>query len=71
MKMTTPTELAEELETDPRTVRKFLRSLTPKEKQPGRGHRWEIPANKRSLTRLSKQFEAWAALHTRTNGEGA
>lgn len=62
----TPTELAEQLHTDPKVLRKFLREVTPREAQPGRGHRWELPAGKRNMTRLQKQFDVWAAAHTRT-----
>lgn len=53
----TPKELAVELNTDGRTVRKFLRSITPKEDQPGKGSRWAI--EKRQVKSLSKKFSAW------------
>jgi hypothetical protein len=62
---TTPVELADTLHSDPKTVRKFLRTITPRDKQPGRGHRWELPAGKRDLTRLTKQFNDWREAHTR------
>lgn len=65
MNTTTPSELAQELHTDPKVVRKFLRSMTPKDQQPGRGHRWAVPAGKRDMNRLRKQFDEWAAAHTR------
>lgn len=65
MNTTTPTELAKTLESDPKTVRKFLRSMTEKEQQPGRGNRWNIPAGKRDMNRLQKQFNEWKAAHTR------
>lgn len=55
----TPTDLAAEFETDSRTVRKFLRSVTPKDKQPGKGHRWGI--EKRQLRSLRKQYTDWSA----------
>lgn len=61
----TPTEFAEQVGSDPKTVRKFLRSMTPRDAQPGRGHRWELPAGKRNTTRLTKQFKEWSAEHTR------
>ena len=38
----TATELAGMLDTDSRTARKFLRSITPKDAQPGKGSRWGI-----------------------------
>lgn len=55
----TPAELATELDSNGREVRKFLRSITPKDEQPGKGARWAIPAGKRELTKLSKQFADW------------
>lgn len=63
----TPSELAEELHTDPKTVRKFLRSTTDRENQPGRGHRWSIPGNKRNISKLRRQFDAWSQAHTRAS----
>lgn len=59
----TPTELATELNTDARTVRKFLRSITPRDEQPGKGARWEIERKSvRSLrTKFAKFEEAQAA----------
>lgn len=55
----TPKEFAAKLETDARTARKFLRSITPKDEQPGKGHRWAIEAKK--VASLKKQFNAWVA----------
>lgn len=57
----TPTEFAATVDSDGRTVRKFLRSITPKDEQPGKGSRWALAADKRSLTKLSKQFGDWTA----------
>lgn len=57
----TPTEFAAEVNSDGRTVRKFLRSITPKDEQPGKGARWQLPATKRDLTKLQKQFAEWTA----------
>lgn len=54
----TVADLAEALGTDPRTARKFLRKVTPKEGQPGKGGRWVIPA--RNLTALKKGFAEYA-----------
>ena len=50
-------EFATELNTDARTARKFLRSVTPKEEQPGKGSRWSIEKNK--LRGLKKEFAAY------------
>ena len=51
------TELAETLDTTPRTARKFLRSITPVEEQPGKGGRWQIKkADVRSLTKKFKDY---------------
>lgn len=55
----TAAELATELETDARTIRKFLRSVTPKENQPGKGARWNI--EKKNLRTLRKQYADWDA----------
>lgn len=55
----TTNELAVELGATPRETRKFLRSITPKEEQPGKGSRWAIPGGKRELTRLQKQYTEW------------
>lgn len=57
----TPAEFAVEVDSDGRTVRKFLRSITPREEQPGKGSRWSLPATKRDITRLKKQFAEWSA----------
>lgn len=57
----TPAEFAVEVDSDGRTVRKFLRSITPKDEQPGKGSRWSLPATKRDVTRLKKQFAEWSA----------
>jgi hypothetical protein len=53
----TPKELAIKLDTDPKTARKFLRSITPREDQPGKGHRWSIEA--KSVASLKKAFRKW------------
>lgn len=54
----TVTELAETLDTTTRTTRKFLRSVTPKDEQPGKGGRWQIKkADVRSLTKKFKDFQ--------------
>jgi hypothetical protein len=61
MSTMTPTEFAATVDSDGRTVRKFLRSITPKDDQPGKGSRWELPAGKREVTKLTKQFKEWSA----------
>jgi hypothetical protein len=71
MQNLTPTQLAETVHSDPKTVRKFLRSMTPKDQQPGRGNRWALPGGKREMTRLQKQFDAWAAKHTNNRAKPA
>lgn len=72
------TDLATELGTDPRTARKFLRSVTPADEQPGKGGRWAI--EKREVRSLKSKFtkftdEANAAREARIaakeNDEGA
>jgi phage terminase Nu1 subunit (DNA packaging protein) len=62
MAQITASELATELDTDARTIRKFLRSVTPKENQPGKGSRWNF--EKKSLRTLRKQFSTWTAERT-------
>ncbi len=57
----TPAEFAVEVDSDGRTVRKFLRSITPKDEQPGKGSRWSLPGTKREVTKLQKQFREWSA----------
>jgi hypothetical protein len=52
-------DLAETLDTDARTTRKFLRSVTPKDAQPGKGGRWEI--ERKSVASYKKQFAKFAA----------
>lgn len=63
MAQITVTELAEQLETSPRTARKFLRSITPKEEQPGKGSRWHI--EKRDVRGLVKKFATFQTEHMR------
>jgi hypothetical protein len=55
----TPAEIATEFDTDARTVRKFLRSVTPKDAQPGKGSRWAI--EKKQLRSLRSQYGKWVA----------
>lgn len=55
----TPADLATELGSDARTVRKFLRSITPRDEQPGKGSRWNI--EKKELRSLRSKFSKWEA----------
>jgi hypothetical protein len=55
----TPKEVAQEFGTDAKTLRKFLRSITPIEDRPGKGGRWSLPATKKQLTTLRKRFDEW------------
>lgn len=57
--MLTVTDLAARLESDPRTTRKFLRSVTPADEQPGKGGRWQVPATK--VRSLKSQFTKYQA----------
>ena len=52
-------DLATELGTDARTTRKFLRTVTPADEQPGKGGRWVI--EKKSVRSLKAQFAKFAA----------
>lgn len=51
-------EVAQEFGTDARTLRKFLREVTPKEDQPGQGGRWTF--TKGEATKLRKKFDRWS-----------
>lgn len=57
----TPAQLATELGTDARTTRKFLRSITPKDAQPGKGSRWAIKGTKTEIAAMRKKFTAFEA----------
>lgn len=61
MAQITTTELATELGTDSRTVRKFLRAdaRSRGEAIPGKGARWSI--ERREVRSLKKRFDAWSA----------
>jgi len=67
----TPAEFAVTVKSDGRTVRKFLRSITPKDEQPGKGSRWALEANKRNVTKLTKQFTEWTAKEAAARAERA
>lgn len=67
-KTMTPKELAVELATDAKTLRKFLRSDDSgiADARPGKGGRWVIDANARSLKAIRAKFEAWDAARKAT-----
>jgi hypothetical protein len=50
--------VAKMLDTDPRTFRKFMRSITEKEEQPGQGGRYGIDPE--DVPSLQKQFAKWS-----------
>jgi len=50
----TVSDLALELDTDARTARKFLRSITAADAQPGKGSRWAI--EKREVRSMKSKF---------------
>ncbi len=52
----TTATLAAELDTDPRTLRKFLRAS---EQGVGKGQRYSLPADKRSIATMKKKFAKW------------
>lgn len=55
----TVTELATALDAPAREVRKFLRSITPLDEQPGKGGRWSIEKSKvRSMKSQFAKYEA-------------
>lgn len=55
----TVTELATELDTDARTARKFLRSITPADEQPGKGSRWAI--EKKEIRSMKSKFSKFTS----------
>ena len=52
----TTSELARQLGTDPRTLRRFLRDA---HRGVGQGKRYALPANKAQISSLSRKFQAW------------
>ena len=67
----TPTEFAEVVGSTGREVRKFLRSITPRDEQPGKGSRWALPGTKREVNKLQKQFNEWHAAQLQERAERA
>ena len=58
-KTITPAELAQKLNTDPKTARKFLRSPEGLDRKVGKGHRWAIEAS--DVRGLKARFGKWEA----------
>jgi len=65
----TTKDFAAALGTDPRTVRKYLRSVTPKADQPGKGSRWELPGTKTAIAKHLKQFTKWTEDEAKRNAD--
>jgi methionine synthase II (cobalamin-independent) len=55
----TTKDFAAAIGTDPKTLRKFLRSTTPVEDHPGKGGRWTLPGTKTVLNKARKDFAKW------------
>jgi hypothetical protein len=55
----TVSEFAAKIDATPREARKFLRSVTPADEQPGKGGRWAIEA--KAVRSLTSKFTKWAA----------
>lgn len=70
-KVLTPKDLATQFESDPRTVRKFLRKDAKENgtETPGKGSRWEIEA--KTVRSLRKRFDAWVAANAAAVEEAA
>lgn len=68
-KFITPKELAQKLDTDPRTVRKFLRKNARDNgsETPGKGSRWEIDS--KTVPALRKGFKIWNDARTQDADE--
>lgn len=64
--MQTTTTLAQELDTTPRTLRKFLRS---EGMGVGKGSRYALPTSKREVQALAKKFNAWDEARKATPAE--
>lgn len=60
-KTMTTADLADALSTDPRTLRKFLRSSASPVASVGKGKRYSLPATKAALTDFGKKFNVWNA----------
>lgn len=60
-KTITTAELAAELDTTPRELRKFLRAdaKVNEVETPGKGKRYALPSNARSIASMRKKFSTW------------
>ena len=67
MSTITPKDLAVECNTDPRTIRKFLRSPEGLDAKVGKGHRWSIES--RQVKALKGRFEKWHEARQNSNDE--
>lgn len=56
-------ELADQLDTDPKTLRRFFRSPESPVDRVGQGNRYII--ERRQLAKLRREFTAWKSSHTR------
>lgn len=54
-----------------RELRKFLRDITPKADQPGKGGRWSLEYNAKELNALKKRFATWTAEQEQAKAERA
>lgn len=59
MQTYSPSELAKELNSDGKTVRRFLRSVLPDEAHPGKGNRWALQLDANGLDKVRARFAAW------------
>lgn len=57
MSTITPKEFAQKLGSDPRTVRKFLRSEAGMNSRVGKGSRWSLET--KQIAGLTKKFRKW------------
>jgi len=55
----TAAELAAELATTPRELRKFLRSDASGVEKVGKGARYALPGSKRDISAFAKKFRVW------------
>lgn len=58
-KTATTAEIADAIGTTPRELRKFLRSTTPRDAQPGKGSRWVLPATAAQIKKMRNDFAKW------------
>jgi hypothetical protein len=65
----TPKEVAAKFDTSPKRLRKFLRSETAIDDRPGKGGRWALDLNAKSLAAMKKRFDAWATEQAKRNAD--